>query len=160
MEPDPANAAHSLQFSVQFAVQAAELPSRQRLRAWARRAQLGPVSAVLRIVDAEEALQLNRDFRGRDYATNVLTFPYGQDVDGRHSGDIALCWPVVCREAAEQHKSIEAHCAHLVVHGMLHLQGLDHVEEEHAAKMEDLETRILAKLGHPDPYLMREDARK
>jgi probable rRNA maturation factor len=152
MDPEPDTGAHPLQFSVQFAVKHGELPSRQRLRAWAARALLGPVSATLRVVDGEEGLTLNREFRGRAYATNVLTFPYGRDAEGCHSGDIALCWPVVCREAAEQGKTLDAHCAHLVVHGMLHLQGMDHVDAAEAAVMEHLETRILAGIGIGDPY--------
>ena len=152
MDPDPATGLFPFQFSVQFGLDADALPSRQRLRAWAARALLGPVSAALRVVDAEEGLALNRDFRGRDYATNVLTFPYGEDEDARLCGDIALCWPVVCREAAEQGKPLFDHCAHLVIHGMLHLQGLDHEDEREAAVMEALETRILATLGIADPY--------
>ena len=156
MDPDPATGAHPLHLSVQYGLAASGLPSRQRLRAWASRALLGPVSATLRIVDTEEALALNLGFRERNYATNVLTFPYGRDAEGCHSGDIALCWPVVCREAAEQGKPVLHHCAHLVVHGMLHLQGLDHLEEAEAQAMEALETRILAGLGLPDPYSLPE----
>jgi probable rRNA maturation factor len=152
MDPDPSTGAHRLHLSVQFGLDDRALPSRQRLRAWAARALLGPVSATLRIVDAAEGLELNLGFRGRSYATNVLTFPYGSDAQGARCGDIALCWPVVCDEAAEQDKPVLHHCAHMVVHGMLHLQGLDHVDEAEAQQMEALETRILAGLGLPDPY--------
>jgi len=105
---------------------------------------------TLRLVGAAEARRLNREFRGRDYATNVLTFVYGHEP--RTQGDIALCAPVVTREAREQHKTAEAHWAHLVVHGMLHLQGLDHENAAEAAAMEALETRIVMELGYPDPY--------
>ncbi len=154
MDPDPATGVHPLHLSVQYGLEAEGLPSRQRLRAWAARALLGPVSATLRIVDAQEGLELNLGFRDRGYATNVLTFPYGSDGAGCRSGDIALCWPVVCREAAEQGKPVLDHCAHMVVHGMLHLQGLDHIDEDEAKRMESLETRILAGLGLPDPYCL------
>ncbi len=105
---------------------------------------------TLRIVGAAEARRLNRDFRGLDYATNVLTFVYGSDP--RTEGDIALCAPVVVREAREQGKTAEAHWAHLVVHGMLHLQGHDHELARAAKAMEALETRIVMELGYPDPY--------
>ncbi len=161
MDPAPATGRHALHLSVQVALDqppppAQAVPSRQRLRAWATHALLGPVDATLRVVDAEEGLQLNQDFRGRAYATNVLTFPYGDDGQGVLQGDIALCWPVVCREAAEQAKPVAAHCAHLLVHGLLHLQGLDHLEDDEAEAMEALEVQILAELGFPDPYQLRQ----
>ena len=158
MDPEPATGVYPFHFSVQFGLDTRGLPSRQRLRAWAARALLGPVAATLRLVDSGEGLELNLGFRDRAYATNVLTFPYGPNEAGQLSGDIALCWPVVCREAAEQGKPVDAHCAHLVIHGMLHLQGLDHLVEDEAAAMEALETRILASLGYPDPYLLRDGA--
>ena len=93
---------------------------------------------------------MNHEYRGRDYATNVLTFVY--EHDARVSGDIALCAPVIAREAREQGKSIRAHYAHLLVHGVLHLQGYDHIAPKEAAFMEARETRILARLGYDDPY--------
>ena len=93
---------------------------------------------------------MNRTYRGRDYATNVLTFVYAHD-DGL-SGDIALCAPVTAREAREQGKSIRAHYAHLLVHGVLHLQGYDHIATKEALVMEARERRILARLGYGDPY--------
>ena len=105
---------------------------------------------TLRIVGAREARRLNRTYRGRDYATNVLTFAY--DETSPLSGDIALCAPVVAREAREQGKAVEAHYAHLLVHGMLHLQGHDHTVAKDAAAMEDREIRILAGLGYDNPY--------
>jgi probable rRNA maturation factor len=156
MDPEPATGVHPLHLSVQFGLEAEGLPSRQRLRAWAARALLGPVRATLRLVGDEEGLELNLAFRDRAYATNVLTFPYGTDPDGCQTGDIALCWPVVCREAAQQGKPVLDHCAHLVVHGMLHLQGLDHLAQSEADAMEALETRILAGLGLADPYRIPE----
>lgn len=150
---------HPFHFSVQFGVAATDLPSRQRLRAWAARALLGPVSATLRVVDEAEGMELNLGFRGRAYATNVLTFPYGHDEQARLHGDIALCWPVVRREAGEQGKAVPDHCAHLLIHGMLHLQGMDHEEDAQARAMESLETRILAGLGIADPYLIPDPPR-
>jgi len=109
----------------------------------------------LRIVDGEEGRALNRDYRGKDYATNVLTFEYGPDetLEGLPlSGDIALCAPVVAKEAQAQGKTLEAHYAHLVVHGMLHLQGYDHEDAAEAAAMEALESFVMMRLGYPDPY--------
>ena len=100
-------------------------------------------------VAAAEARRLNRDFRGKDYATNVLTFVYG---DTPLAGDIVICAPVVAREAREQGKAVAAHWAHLVVHGLLHLQGHDHERDDEARRMERREKRILAGLGFADPY--------
>jgi probable rRNA maturation factor len=156
MDPEPAIGHYPFHFSVQFALRDRHLPSRQQLRAWAAKALLGPVQAVLRIVDEEEGLSLNQGFRSRAYATNVLTFPYGSDDTGSLSGDIALCWPIVRREASAQGKTLKAHCAHLVVHGMLHLQGLDHIKSSEAAEMEALETRIMSEMGFPNPYLIND----
>jgi probable rRNA maturation factor len=136
--------------SVQYAVDETRVPTRSRLRRWAKAALRQDCAVTLRLVGAAEARRLNREFRGRDYATNVLTFVYGHEP--RTQGDIALCAPVVEREAREQHKTAEAHWAHLVVHGMLHLQGLDHENAAEAAAMEALETRIVMELGYPDPY--------
>lgn len=144
------SAAPRLSLSVQYAVDEARAPKRARLRRWAKAALEHDCVVTLRIVGAAEARRLNRDFRGRDYATNVLTFVYGSDP--RTEGDIALCAPVVVREAREQGKTAEAHWAHLVVHGMLHLQGHDHELARAAKAMEALETRIVMELGYPDPY--------
>ncbi len=158
--------APSLSLAVQYALPAPELP-RWQLRRWARHAvervaaeeaalleepRFRRVELTLRLVDADEGQSLNREFRGRDYATNVLTFEYGVDAEGTASGDIVLCMPVLHREAAEQDKPVLAHAAHLTVHGVLHALGYDHIEEENASDMEALETRILAGLGVPDPY--------
>ena len=105
----------------------------------------------MRIVGATEARTLNRRYRGRDYAPNVLAFPY---VSSRRAvqGDVVLCAPVIAREALAQGKTLEAHFAHLTVHGVLHLQGHDHARRRDAARMEALEKRLLAKFGYPDPY--------
>ena len=105
---------------------------------------------AVRFVDAAEGRALNREWRGKDHATNVLAFPYA--TDPVILGDLAICPPVVRREAAEQGKPVESHFAHLVVHGMLHLQGYDHLNAEDAALMEAKEREILARLGIPDPY--------
>jgi probable rRNA maturation factor len=134
------------------------------LRKWVKAALAHDAEIALRIVDEEEGRRLNRDFRNKDYATNVLTFVYddahaGPDVppgekQDAHplAGDIVLCAPVVENEAGQQQKDLIAHYAHLTVHGVLHLQGYDHQEEAEAEEMEEMETRILARLGYEDPY--------
>lgn len=139
--------------SVQYRVAAARLPSQQRMRSWARAALLCDAQVTLRLVGKREGRQLNREFRGKDYATNVLTFAY-TDTDPL-SGDIVLCAPVVAKEARMQGKAVEAHYAHLVVHGMLHLQGYDHENSDDAEVMETLEAEIVMKLGYADPYESR-----
>jgi probable rRNA maturation factor len=127
------------------------LPSRARLREWARAALRRDAAVTLRIIGAREARGLNRRFRRRDYATNVLTFAYS---DQRPlAGDLAICAPVAAREARARGISREAHYAHLVIHGMLHLQGFDHENQRDARRMERLECRTLAKFGYADPYL-------
>ncbi|HNA30620.1 MAG TPA: rRNA maturation RNase YbeY [Thiobacillaceae bacterium] len=143
----------SLDLAIQFAVKA-ELPGRADFRRWARAALRGDVAAALRIVDAEEGRALNRDYRGKDYATNVLTFEYGPDPEtGALTGDIVLCAPVVAKEAKDQGKPLAAHYAHLTVHGMLHLQGYDHeTGKADALAMEAVESFIMQVLGFPDPY--------
>jgi probable rRNA maturation factor len=135
--------------TLQIACKAAAIPPRRKLRAWAQAALERDARVTLRIVDGREGRRLNRRFRDRDYATNVLTFVYDQRP---LAGDIALCAPVVEREARAGAIPLEAHYAHLVVHGMLHLQGHDHIAEPHASVMEALETEILKELGYPDPY--------
>ena len=142
--------APELALTVQYGTRSAKLPSRAKLRKWARAALRRSASITLRIVDAREARSLNRRFRGLDYATNVLTFVYRERRP--LAGDIAICAPVVAREARERGVSCEAHYAHLAVHGILHLQGHDHQLARAAGRMERLETRILARLGYPDPY--------
>ena len=135
---------------VQYGIGSRNLPSRQRLRLWARAALLGEAQVTLRLVGAREGRALNRAFRGQDHATNVLTFAYPESRP--LAGDIVLCAPVIAREAREQHKRVEAHYAHLVVHGMLHLQGYGHDNSKDAAIMETLEAEIVVKLGYADPY--------
>lgn len=140
-----------LNLSVQYACNEAGVPLRDAVRRWARAALVGGGEVTVRFVDAEEGQGLNRDYRGKDYATNVLSFPY--DSEPLVVGDLVVCPAVVEREAAEQGKTPEAHYAHLIVHGMLHLQGWDHESEEEAAAMEEEERNILAELGYPDPYV-------
>ena len=118
---------------------------------WARAALIGGGQVTIRLVDADEGQELNRDYRGKDYATNVLSFPY--ENDPVVMGDLVICPAVVAREALEQNKPLSAHYAHLTVHGMLHLQGWDHENDVDAQEMENQERTILAALGYPDPYL-------
>ena len=140
-----------LNLSVQYACNTSGLPSRTQLRQWARAALEGGCQVTIRYVDAEEGRALNRDYRGKDYATNVLSFVY--ETEPLTVGDLVVCAPVVTKEAGDQGKALEAHHAHLIVHGMLHLQGYDHeTGEEDARIMENREREILAGLGFPDPY--------
>jgi len=126
-------------------------PTRPQVRRWVRAACTGPAEITVRCVGAEEGQRLNRDYRGKDYATNVLSFPY--ESGPILFGDLVLCLPVAEREAQEQGKSLEAHSAHLIVHGMLHLQGYDHeTGHDDAAHMEAIEREIMGALGYPDPY--------
>lgn len=128
---------------------------RTLLRRWVSAALFAPAELTLRFVDADEGRCLNRDYRQKDYATNVLTFAYfeeGQPEDEPVRADIVLCTDVLQREAAEQDKPLVAHAAHLVVHGVLHAQGYDHETDAEAEEMEALETQILEELGFPDPY--------
>ncbi|HEX7634647.1 MAG TPA: rRNA maturation RNase YbeY [Noviherbaspirillum sp.] len=131
-----------------------ECITRSKLRRWVQAALFAPAELTIRFVDADEGKLLNRDYRGKDYATNVLTFAYTEDEDSEVTqADIILCTDVVQREAAEQKKTVESHTAHLVVHGVLHAQGYDHETDDEAAEMEQLEIEILATLGEPNPYL-------
>jgi probable rRNA maturation factor len=150
-------AKNKLNLSVQYADTRLEtLIPRARLRRWVQAALLGPAELTIRFVDAEEGQVLNRDYRGKDYATNVLTFAYNEGAelaeDEPTQADIILCTDVLQREAGEQKKTVEEHTAHLVVHGVLHAQGYDHEHEEEAGAMEQLERDIMAALGYPDPY--------
>lgn len=144
-----------LDLSVQFALEGADLPERALIRKWIRCAEPGAAAITVRFVDREEGQGLNAEYRGKDYATNVLSFPY--ETEPVLQGDLVLCWPVVLDEAAAQGKSPETHCAHLIVHGVLHLQGWDHENDADAEEMEQEERTILAELGYPDPYLNEKD---
>ena len=136
---------------MQYACNKTGLPLRADFVRWARAALVGGGEIAIRLVEADEGQALNKEYRGKDYATNVLSFPY--DIEPVVSGDLVICPDVVAREATEQNKPLAAHYAHLVVHGMLHLQGWDHEDDDDAQAMEEEETEILAALGYPDPYL-------
>jgi len=138
--------------TIQYASEADNVPSASQFRKWAKAALRVDTEVTIRIVDAEEGQLLNNTYRGKDYATNVLTFPLTEDP--YLMGDIIICAPVVAAEAKEQHKSLEAHYAHLTVHGILHLHGYDHETEPQAELMEGLETAIVTKLGYASPYLI------
>ncbi|MEO7401250.1 MAG: rRNA maturation RNase YbeY [Polaromonas sp.] len=146
----------SLSLSLQFgklddaAPHRAALP-RHSVARWIRHALQSDAEITVRIVDAEEGQTLNRDYRGKDYATNVLTFDYTQAPFV--SADLVLCAPVVAREAREQGKTLQAHYAHLLIHATLHAQGWDHeMSEQDAQEMEALEILLLGALGYDNPY--------
>jgi probable rRNA maturation factor len=141
---------YKLSLSVQYASLCKDTPTRQQFRRWVTAALEGDLQCTLRLTDETEGRDLNRDYRNKDYATNVLTFVY--DETQPLSGDIVLCAPVVEREAREQGKSVLTHYAHLTLHAVLHLQGYDHVIEAEAGEMEALETALMIKLGYPAPY--------
>jgi len=123
---------------------------RHKVMRWIRAALAVPAEITLRIVDEAESRRLNREFRAQDHATNVLTFDYHQEP--AVVADLVLCAPVVAREAREQGKTLEAHYAHLIVHGTLHAQGWDHQRTGEARRMEARESQLLAALGYADPY--------
>jgi probable rRNA maturation factor len=160
---------------VQYASNESHLPDKKMLTRWVNNAlqsQISPdspdlenpefkiqvqksVELTIRIVDETEAQELNEKWRQRPFPTNVLSFPFecppGVE-DIALLGDIVICAPLVVREAAEQHKPLHAHWAHLIIHGTLHLLGYDHIEDEQAQAMESLEIRLLHDLGYPNPY--------
>lgn len=136
------------------------IPGEPDLLRWAQAAwqSSGEAGVVVRIVSEVESCELNRDYREKDYPTNVLSFPYDappiplDDDETEYLGDLVICQPVLEREAAEQGKTLSQHWAHMLIHGLLHLQGYDHITDEEATEMESLETSILDELGFPDPY--------
>jgi probable rRNA maturation factor len=141
--------------TVQYAGAARSLPTRAQLRRWFKAALQRNAHITLRIVDETEGRELNKNYRGKDYATNVLTFVYddeqGVALQPLH-GDVVICAPVVEREATAQHKDLLEHYAHLTIHAALHLQGYKHDNNADAAGMEALETALMLKLRYPDPY--------
>ena len=139
-----------LQLAIQGNEDFAGLPAPATLRRWLRLALPEGAQIGLRFVGMREGRALNREFRGRDYATNVLTFDYGGE-DGI-SADIVLCMPVLRREAREQGKPLRNHLAHLLIHGALHARGMDHLRPKETRSMENLERQLLAQLRIPDPY--------
>jgi probable rRNA maturation factor len=142
----------TLNLAVQYASNLADLPGRTQFRQWAKAAIRVDTEATIRIVDEAEGRELNKTYRGKDYATNVLTFPLTKVP--HLMGDIIICAPVVAAEALAQKKPLAAHYAHLTVHGILHLHGYDHEIEAQAELMESLETAIITKLGYPNPYII------
>ncbi len=138
-----------LALTVQYASAAETLPARPKWRRWIKAALQRDVIMTLRIVDEAEGRELNKAYRGRDYATNVLTFVY--DDTEPLSGDVVVCAPVVESEA--QGRDLEAHYAHMAIHAALHLQGYDHEEDDDAARMEALESKLMVRLRYPDPYM-------
>ena len=145
-----------LTVDIQNVFEGSSVPADTQLQTWAQSAWLGehPSEVTVRIVDTLESQSLNNEFRGKDKPTNVLSFPFEAPagITVPLAGDLVICAPVVEREAAEQDKTPTAHWAHMVVHGMLHLQGYDHVDDEDAEVMEALEIRLLAQLGFGNPY--------
>jgi probable rRNA maturation factor len=126
-----------------------QIPDRKLLRKWAKAVYGDAATVTMRFVDAEESQHLNDTYRGKNKPTNVLSFPYE---DAPLMGDIVFCPKVIYAEAKAQNKTVIAHMAHLVVHGMLHLMGYDHLNDRDAKEMESLETEIMADLGFADPY--------
>jgi len=148
---------NKLALTVQYASEAQHMPTRAQLRRWIKVALQQDVQMTLRIVDEAEGRELNKQYRGKDYATNVLTFVYddADQLTGNADlicGDVVICAPVVAKEAAEQHKDLPAHYAHLAIHAALHLQGYDHENDTDAAEMEAMETTLMVKLRYSDPY--------
>ena len=146
-----------LDVAVSYAAPRAGVPASTSFRKWVAAALKGRIreaDLAIRIVDEREGQALNRHYRGKDYATNVLSFPaeLPEGVKLPLLGDLVICAPVVAREAAEQGKPVAAHYAHLTVHGVLHLLGWDHEHDKDAEAMEQLEREVLAELGLPDPY--------
>lgn len=146
-----------IDLDLQIAVKAPELPAEADIQRWVAAAvgdAMEEAQLTVRIVDEAEIRELNATYRGKDYPTNVLSFPFEAPpgVDIPLLGDIIVCAAVVAREAAEQGKPLKAHWAHMVIHGTLHLLGYDHIEEAEAEEMEGLEIRLLADLGYANPY--------
>jgi len=145
-----------INIDIQYATESKLLPHADKLRSWILQAlaNIEETNLTLRIVDIPEITQLNRNYRGKNKPTNVLSFPFENNNEHEPMlGDIVICAPVVETEAQEQQKSLEAHWAHLVIHGCLHLQGYDHNTEAEANVMEPLEVKLLKGLGFPNPYI-------
>ena len=140
----------------QVAYESTGVPDETQFQVWAEKAWLGedPSEVTIRIVGNDESQNLNHQYRGKDKPTNVLSFPFEAPpgITVPLAGDLVICAPVVEKEAQEHHKEPVAHWAHMVVHGMLHLQGYDHIEDNEAEAMEALEVRLLAQLGFANPY--------
>ena len=142
----------NLNATIQFASNNPQIPTATQFRKWAKAAIRIDTEVTIRIVDEEEGRILNSTYRGKDYPTNVLTFPLTENP--HLMGDIIICAPVVEAEAQAQNKTLEAHYAHLTVHGILHLHGYDHETDPQAELMEAIEIQIVTKLGYANPYLV------
>lgn len=147
----------AVSLDLQIATQQDQLPSRKQFKKWVESAlqnHLDKTELVIRIVDSAESAELNQNYRHKQGPTNVLSFPFTapEGVASDLLGDIIICAPLVQEEAVAAHKPLEAHWAHLVIHGVLHLLGYDHIREQDATVMEGLETKIMQQLGYPDPY--------
>lgn len=162
MSVEPVTASNlNLALDLQVALaqsQGAELPGQAALEQWVAAAlegQMAEAELTIRLVENDESAALNKQYRDRQGPTNVLSFPFEApaDVPLPLLGDLIICVPLVASEAQEQGKSVRAHWAHLVVHGVLHLRGYDHIDDSDAREMEDLERKIMAYLGFDDPYM-------
>lgn len=146
----------SIEIDIQYATGSKDVPDRRKINKWARLALTGIKDAAvltIRIVDAQEAAVLNKTWRGTNKATNVLSFPAGDNpLMPELMGDVVICAPVIAREAAEQEKMPHAHWAHMIIHGILHLAGYDHTGKRDAKKMESLEIEKLESINFPNPY--------
>lgn len=147
---NPTSKSPQLWMDVQNVSTLAGVPTDAQFKKWARKALRVNSEITLRIVDEAEGRSLNNDYRNKDYATNVLTFPLLEEPF--IMADIVICAPVVAKEAKEQNKSLESHFAHLTIHGILHAHGYDHEVMEQAELMEEIETQTLTKLGYANPY--------
>lgn len=136
------------------------IPTEKQIKFWVKKAlnnkKINNILLGIRIINSSESAKLNSFYRNKKGSTNVLSFPYSEQI-GRffYLGDLALCAPLIAKEARDQNKSLHSHWAHLIIHGILHLLGYDHIKDREAKKMEKLETDILKKLGYPDPYIDR-----
>jgi probable rRNA maturation factor len=147
----------NLDLDLQIAVEANNLPTQAQFESWVRIAvgqTMPEVELTIRLVEVSESQHLNHTYRGKDKPTNVLSFPFEApaEIDLPLLGDLIICVDVVQKEAQQQDKSLEAHWAHMVIHGCLHLLGYDHIIDEEAEEMESLETQLLEHLGFTDPY--------
>lgn len=146
-----------IKFSLQIAEKNFFIPKRSDIKRWLEKA-IVPLRSngevCIRIVDEQESANLNAQFRQKNYPTNILSFPAiaPEEIKNEYLGDMVLCPAVIEREAEEQHKKLEHHWAHLIIHGSLHLLGYDHVAEQDAEIMEALEIKLLQQLGYPNPY--------
>ncbi|HHJ19875.1 MAG TPA: rRNA maturation RNase YbeY [Gammaproteobacteria bacterium] len=147
---------NALKAEVQYESQADNLPSQQQFSQWLLRCFPNQVdeTVLIRLVDIPESTALNEQYRGKSGPTNILSFPFDvpEHVPNQHLGDLVICAPIVCSEATAQGKPLTDHWAHLLVHGVLHLLGYDHITEPDAREMEALEVKLLQNIGISDPY--------